>query len=89
VFSVTLFLVGYTTHMGYAIVSDLILTPVTGNIWDAENGADDKDEINLVKPGFNSGWDQVMGLPPRRFDPERGSSFNGKGKPSVQRLYIS
>ena len=36
--------------------------PVTGNIWDAENGADDKDEINLVKPGFNSDWDQVMGL---------------------------
>jgi glucose/arabinose dehydrogenase len=35
--------------------------PVTGNIWDAENGADDKDEINIVKPGFNSGWDQVMG----------------------------
>lgn len=29
--------------------------PVTGNIWDAENDADDKDEINLVKPGFNSG----------------------------------
>jgi len=26
--------------------------PVTGNSWDAENGADDKDEINLVKPGF-------------------------------------
>jgi glucose/arabinose dehydrogenase len=64
--------------------------PLTGNIWDAQNGADDKDEINLVKPGFNSGWNQVMGLPPKRFDPERDLvSFNGKGKPSVQRLYNS
>ena len=86
----TLFLLGYTTHVGYPIVSDLIFDPVTGNIWDAENGADDKDEINLVKPGFNSGWDQIMGLPPKRFDPERDLvSFNGKGKPSVQRLYNS
>jgi len=29
--------------------------PLSGTIWDTENGADDKDEINLVKPGFNSG----------------------------------
>jgi aldose sugar dehydrogenase len=55
--------------------------PVTGNIWDAENGADDKDEINLVKPGFNSGWGLVMGFPPKRFDPENDLvNFNGKGK---------
>jgi len=55
--------------------------PVTGNIWDAENGVDDKDEINLVKPGFNSGWAQVMGFPPKRFDPGNDLvGFNGKGK---------
>ena len=35
--------------------------PVTGNLWDAENGEDVFDEINLVQPGFNSGWKQVMG----------------------------
>jgi glucose/arabinose dehydrogenase len=35
--------------------------PVTGKLWDAENGEDVFDEINLVKPGFNSGWKQVMG----------------------------
>ena len=64
--------------------------PLTGNIWDAQNGADDKDEINLVKPGFNSGWDQVMSLPSKRFDPERDLvSFNGKGKPSTQQIYNS
>ncbi|MGE5661291.1 MAG: PQQ-dependent sugar dehydrogenase [Ignavibacteriales bacterium] len=35
--------------------------PVTGKLWDAENGEDIFDEINLVEPGFNSGWKQVMG----------------------------
>ncbi|MGH9953839.1 MAG: PQQ-dependent sugar dehydrogenase, partial [Nitrososphaeraceae archaeon] len=36
--------------------------PVTGNLWDSENGPGYGDEINLVKPGFNSGWGQVMGV---------------------------
>ena len=35
--------------------------PLTGTLWDTENGPADYDEINLVKPGFNSGWEQVMG----------------------------
>ena len=35
--------------------------PVTGKLWDAENGEDVFDEINLVEPGFNSGWKPVMG----------------------------
>ena len=35
--------------------------PVTRQLWDAENGEDVFDEINLVKPGFNSGWKQIMG----------------------------
>jgi aldose sugar dehydrogenase len=35
--------------------------PLTGNLWDAENGPASYDEINLVKPGFNSGWQTVMG----------------------------
>jgi glucose/arabinose dehydrogenase len=35
--------------------------PLTGVLWDTENGSDDYDEINVVKPGFNSGWEQVMG----------------------------
>ena len=36
--------------------------PVTGNLWDTENGPGFGDEINLVDPGFNSGWDQVIGV---------------------------
>jgi glucose/arabinose dehydrogenase len=35
--------------------------PVTGSLWDTENGPAGYDEINLVEPGFNSGWEQVMG----------------------------
>jgi aldose sugar dehydrogenase len=35
--------------------------PVTGALWDTENGSTEYDEINVVKPGFNSGWRSVMG----------------------------
>ncbi|HEY6757578.1 MAG TPA: PQQ-dependent sugar dehydrogenase [Nitrososphaera sp.] len=35
--------------------------PVTGHIWDTENGRNDDDEINLVLPGFNSGWPDIQG----------------------------
>lgn len=34
---------------------------MTGSLWDTENGEDVYDEINLVTPGFNSGWKLVMG----------------------------
>jgi aldose sugar dehydrogenase len=36
--------------------------PVTGNLWDTENGPEFGDEINLVKPGFNSGWKDIQGI---------------------------
>ncbi len=35
--------------------------PVTGKLWITENGDDSYDEINIVEPGFNSGWHKVMG----------------------------
>jgi glucose/arabinose dehydrogenase len=38
------------------------IDPVTGNLWDTENGAAFGDEINLVEPGFNSGWRKVQGI---------------------------
>ena len=37
------------------------MNPVTKNVWDTENGPASNDEINLVKPGFNSGWQTIMG----------------------------
>jgi len=59
--------------------------PVTGNLWDTENGPEHGDEINLVEPGFNSGWVQVQGM---SSDKEEDDGFNiddlvdfdGKGK---------
>jgi len=36
--------------------------PVTGDLWDTENGPSWGDEINLVEPGFNSGWAKVLGI---------------------------
>jgi aldose sugar dehydrogenase len=35
--------------------------PLTGILWDTENGPTDYDEINIVLPGFNSGWQRVTG----------------------------
>jgi aldose sugar dehydrogenase len=57
--------------------------PVTGNLWDTENGLVDNDEINLVEPGFNSGWRKVMGVASvdNKFDPTNNLvDFGGKGK---------
>ena len=36
--------------------------PVTGKLWDTENGPQFGDEINMVEPGFNSGSDRVYGI---------------------------
>jgi glucose/arabinose dehydrogenase len=36
--------------------------PITGNLWDTENGPAYGDEINLVRPGFNSGWFKIQGI---------------------------
>lgn len=40
----------------------LAFDPLTGTLWDTENGPDYGDEINLVQPGFNSGWGIVQGI---------------------------
>jgi glucose/arabinose dehydrogenase len=54
--------------------------PVTGLLWDTENGENSYDEINLVKPGFNSGWVQVQGKAPPDFDYSQLFTFGSKGK---------
>ena len=35
--------------------------PLRGNLWDQQNADDAFDELNLVEPGMNGGWIQVMG----------------------------
>ncbi len=36
--------------------------PVSGNLWDTENGPSFADEMNLIEPGFNGGWRYIMGI---------------------------
>jgi aldose sugar dehydrogenase len=47
--------------------------PVTGKLWDTENGPNYGDEINLVEPGFNSGWGVVSGMSnlTNKLDPDK------------------
>ena len=39
--------------------------PISGDLWEQENGDDTFSELNRVEPGFNSGWVQIMGPPDR------------------------
>ena len=39
----------------------LDIDPVTGILWDTENGHRDFDEVNLVQKKFNSGWSKIQG----------------------------
>ena len=50
-------------YYAYGIRNSFGMTfdPITGSLWDTENGPDAYDEINIIKPGFNSGWQEVMG----------------------------
>jgi len=47
--------------MGIRNSYGLAVDPVSGHMWDTENGDDKFDEINLVLPKFNSGWVVTMG----------------------------
>ena len=49
---------GYGIRNSFGIGFD----PVSGKLWDTENGPDYGDEINLVEPGFNSGWELIQGF---------------------------
>ncbi len=37
------------------------IDPVSGDLWEQENGDDSFSELNRVEPGMNSGWIQIMG----------------------------
>jgi glucose/arabinose dehydrogenase len=49
--------------------------PVTKKLWDTENGPEYGDEINLVNPGFNSGWMKVQGIWKPMVDPDPEIDF--------------
>jgi glucose/arabinose dehydrogenase len=55
--------------------------PVTGILWDTESGPAFGDEINLVEPGFNSGWAKVQGIwTVKERIREEGNRINSKDK---------
>jgi glucose/arabinose dehydrogenase len=47
----------YGVRNGFGMAFD----PLSGNLWDQENGEDAYDEVNLVERGMNSGWIQITG----------------------------
>jgi glucose/arabinose dehydrogenase len=61
---------------------------VTGKLWDTESGPEFGDEVNLVEPGFNSGWNKIQGVwetnenfPGNVTDGVTGLfDYNGKGR---------
>jgi aldose sugar dehydrogenase len=62
--------------------------PVTGTMWETENGPHYGDELNIVEPGFNSGWAVVQGLWKPNFEsigelnlePKGLVNFEGRGE---------
>jgi aldose sugar dehydrogenase len=56
--------------------------PITGNIWATDNGPEFGDELNIVRPGFNGGWNKIMGLASfaKAFNSTDLEFFNGNGK---------
>jgi len=47
----------YGIRNGFGMAFD----PFSGKLWEAQNGDDTFTELNLVEPGANLGWVQVMG----------------------------
>ncbi len=73
---------GYGIRNSFGIGFD----PVTGILWETENGSNYGDEINVILPGFNGGWRQGLGLSTeyetfknKEFDKSKLINFNGKG----------
>jgi aldose sugar dehydrogenase len=59
----------YGIRNGFGLAFD----PLSGELWDTENGPNAYDEINIVRPGFNSGWERIMG--PVNRDPQATSDL--------------
>ena len=66
----------------------LAFDPITGSLWDTENGPQEGDEINLIYPGFNSGWHKVYGFSssPKNFDVDEMVTFDDRGKYNEPKL---
>lgn len=72
------------TYYAYGVRNSYGLTfdPVTNIIWDTENGPSNYDEINPILPGFNSGWNKLMG-------PDSRNSLNASDLVYLSGAYYS
>jgi aldose sugar dehydrogenase len=73
---------GYGIRNSFGIGFD----PLTGILWETENGSNYGDEVNIILPGFNGGWRQGLGLSTehenfknKEFDKSKLILFDGKG----------
>jgi glucose/arabinose dehydrogenase len=62
--------------------------PISGRLWQQENGEDAFDELNLVERGFNSGWIQVAGPLARiaQYRDIETTSLNNEDFPNLQQF---
>jgi glucose/arabinose dehydrogenase len=68
--SLSAYYYAYGIRNGFGIAFD----PLTGKLWDTENGPAYGDELNIAEPGFNGGWSRLQGI----WEP-RPPSFNYPG----------
>lgn len=68
-------LYAYGVRNGFGLAFD----PLSGNLWDQENGDDAYDEMNRITAGSNNGWVQMMGPMSRVADFKQIESSYGAG----------
>ncbi len=51
----------YVTSYGHRNLQGVALQPGTGRIFTAEHGPSSNDEVNIIEPGANYGWDPAQG----------------------------
>lgn len=61
--------------------------PISGALWEEENGDDSFSELNRADPGFNSGWVQIMG-PPERIDQYKAIETSPENDPCLDTPYF-
>src|SRR5258706_2373060 len=68
-------LYAYGVRNGFGLAFD----PLSGNLWDQENGDDAYDEMNRVTAGSNNGWVEMMGPSSRVAEFKQIESTYGDG----------
>jgi glucose/arabinose dehydrogenase len=74
----------YGVRNGFGMAFD----PLSGNLWDQENGEDAFDELNLIERGMNSGWIQITGPLSRigEFKEIESTSLHHEDFPNLQQF---